>query len=134
MRPNVLAFILVVFLCQFFCPAPALSAGNPPRSTVRLNDFRGASPRKASMSPARNVLRLVVSRKPVAFCQFPGREDALNFLAAYVVETLECGHVVHQFYNPPVDPLIAKRRRCSECQPTNVMEFPARGAPERKAA
>jgi hypothetical protein len=79
------------------------------------------------------VLRLVVSRKPIAICHFPEREDALNFLAAYVVETLECGHQVSQFFIPPLETLIAKRRRCAEC-PVNVIEFPARSAPQRKAA
>ncbi len=132
-----LALIALAFLCQFFDPVPA-RAGNPQRSTVRLADLRGASPRKASMPPATNVLRLVVSRKPVAFCQHPEREDALNFLLAYVVETLECGHRVEHFFNPPVEALIAKRRRCSECPP-NVIEFigqqdRARAAPRRKAA
>ena len=90
------------------------------------------------MSPAKPVLRLVVSRKPVAVCHFPEREDALQFLGAYVVETLECGHRVDQFFNPPVEPLIAKRRRCAQCHP-NVIEFPrqedrARAAPQRKVA
>jgi hypothetical protein len=82
---------------------------------------------------AKSVLRLVVSRKPVPYCFYPEREDALNFLGAYVLETLECGHRVEQFYNPPVESLIAKRRRCGQCQP-NVIEFPVRGAPVRKAA
>ncbi len=140
MRPSAplsrpAAFVLVAFLAAFLCPfsypVPAL-AGNLQRSTVRLHDFRGASPRKASM-PAKSVLRLVVSRKPVPFCQFPEREDALNFLGAYVVETLECGHTVPHFFNPPVESLIAKRRRCAECEP-KVIQFPARAAPERKAA
>ena len=85
------------------------------------------------MPPMQAVLRLVVSRKPVPFCFYPEREDALNFLGAYVVETLECGHRVEQFYNPPVESLIAKRRRCAQCQP-KVIEFPARAAPQRKAA
>jgi hypothetical protein len=79
------------------------------------------------------VLRLVISRKPVACCLYPEREDALNFLSAYVVETLECGHQTDQFFNPPVESLIAKRRRCVKCRP-NVIEFPARAAPQRKAA
>lgn len=82
----------------------------------------------------KSVLRLVVSRKPVPYCSFPEREDALDFLGAYVLETLECGHRVEQFFNPPVESLIAKRRRCAQCRPTNVIEFPARGAPQRKAA
>lgn len=82
------------------------------------------------MSPAQNVLRLVVSRKPVAFCQFPEREDALDFLGAYVVETLECGHEVTHFFNPPVESLIAKRRRCGRCTP-NVIELRGRGSPEK---
>lgn len=85
------------------------------------------------MPPAKPVLRLVVSRKPVAYCLYPEREDALNFLGAYVVETLECGHRVEQFFNPPVEALIAKRRRCAKCHP-NVIEFPARDALVRKAA
>ena len=85
------------------------------------------------MCPANNVLRLVVSRKPVAYCFYPEREDALNFLGAYVVETLECGHQVDHFFNPPVEPLIAKRRRCVKCAP-NLIEFPARSVPEMKAA
>lgn len=83
----------------------------------------------------KSVLRLVVSRKPVAHCLYPEREDALNFLNAYVVETLECGHTLPQFFNPPVESLIAKRRRCAKCQP-KVIEFPAQrnAAPERKVA
>ena len=85
------------------------------------------------MPQAKAVLRLVVSRKPVAHCLHPEREDALNFLSAYVVETLECGHSVEHFFNPPVDPLSAKRRRCAECEP-KVIEFPARASPLRKAA
>lgn len=139
MRPNAFAFIafaFVAFLCPFF-PVPALAAGNLERPTCRLAtlhsiDFRGASPRNPSM-PQKAVLRLVVSRKPVAYCSFPEREDALNFLGAYVVETLECGHKIDQFFIPPVEPLIAKRRRCAQC-PVNVIEFPARNAPLRKAA
>jgi hypothetical protein len=83
--------------------------------------------------PPLAALRLVVSRKPVAVCFHPEREDALNVLGAYVVETLECGHRVHQYFNPPVESLIAKRRRCAECQP-KVLEFPARASPGRKAA
>lgn len=95
---------------------------------------QGASPKKASMThPSLAVLRLVVSRKPVPVCFHPEREDALNFLGAYVVETLECGHRVEQYYNPPVESLTAKRRRCAECHP-KVLEFPARAAPQRKAA
>lgn len=127
--------VLIALLCPLFHPDPALSAGNPPRSTVRLDDFRGASPRKALMPQGKSVLRLVVSRKPVAACLYPEREDALNFLNAYVVETLECGHSVEMFFNPPVEALIAKRRRCMRCHP-NVIEFPARDqtAPQRKAA
>jgi hypothetical protein len=88
------------------------------------------------VSPAKDVLRLVVSRKPVACCLYPEREDALSFLSAYVTETLECGHKIDQFFNPPVEPLIAKRRRCVKCRPLNVIEFPARNrdAPQSKAA
>lgn len=135
--PLAPALVLIAFFCQFFFgPVPAVPsfAGNSARPTVRLHDFRGASPRKASMPQVRNVLRLVVSRKPVPYCSFPEREDALNFLGAYVVETLECGHRLDQFFNPPVEALIAKRRRCAKCLPTNVIEFPARDAPRRKAA
>jgi hypothetical protein len=95
---------------------------------------QGASPKKASMNqPPLAALRLVVSRKPVAVCFHPEREDALNFLGAYVVETLECGHRVEQYYNHPVESLIAKRRRCKKCS-TNLIQFPARDAPQRKAA
>lgn len=138
MRPSALVLIVIIaalvltLVCPLFRPVPAF-AGNPSRSTVRLNHFRGASPRKASMNE-KSVLRLVVSRKPVPYCSFPEREDALDFLGAYVLETLECGHRVEQFFNPPVESLIAKRRRCAQCRPTNVIEFPARGAPQRKAA
>lgn len=139
MRPNAslasLAVPLLVLLTfpGLFFPQPVPVTGNLERSTVGLDDFRGASPRRASLSPAKNVLRLVVSRKPVAYSMHPGREDALNFLDAYVTETLECGHQLDQFFNPPVEPLIAKRRRCAKCQP-QVIEFPARDAPQRKAA
>jgi hypothetical protein len=95
---------------------------------------QGASPQESLMHESQAVLRLVVSRKPVPYCFYPEREDALNFLGAYVVETLECGHRVHHFFNPPVESLIAKRRRCAECK-SNVFDFPARAAPrERKAA
>lgn len=145
MRPNpslalpVPALILVAFLCQFVYPGPAIAAGKPECPTVRLHGFRGASPRKALMpqgrTPSKSVLRLVVSRKPVACCLHPERADALHFLRAHVVETLECGHRVEQFFNSPVEVLIAKRRRCAECHP-KVIEFPARdeAAPARKAA
>lgn len=87
------------------------------------------------MPPSKSVLRLVVSRKPVAYCLHPERADALNFLRAHVVETLECGHRVEQFFNSPIEVLIAKRRRCAECHP-KVIEFPApdEAAPQRKAA
>jgi hypothetical protein len=72
------------------------------------------------------VLRLVLSRKPVPFCAYPQREDALNFLGVYVVETLECGHRVHAFFNPPVENLVAKRRRCKECdEAVKVIEITA---------
>jgi hypothetical protein len=67
------------------------------------------------MSKVKAVLRRVVCRKPVAFCAFPEREDALNFLQAYMVESLECGHRVSTFFNPPVENLTAKYRRCREC-------------------
>ena len=135
MRPSALPLcILIALLCQFFPPGPALAAGNFPRSTVRLSDFRGASPQEPFVSPAKAVLRLVVSRKPVPYCFYPEREDALNFLGAYVVETLECGHSVEHFFNPPVESLIAKRRRCAQCEP-KLIEFPAQTkAPQRKAA
>jgi hypothetical protein len=134
MRPNasrlaaliVATLIVIAFLCQFFRPGPALAAGNSARPTVRLHGFRGASPKKALMPPSKSVLRLVVSRKPVACCLYPERKDALNFLSAYVVETLECGHQVEQFFNPPVEALIAKRRRCGECNEAgNVIEIAA---------
>lgn len=85
------------------------------------------------MPQSKAVLRLIVSRKPVPYCSFPEREDALNFLGAYVIETLECGHRLDQFFNPPLESLIAKRRRCAECQP-KVIVFPARAAPQGKAA
>ena len=85
------------------------------------------------MPQPKDVLRLIVSRKPVPYCFYPERDDALNFLGAYVVETLECGHRVEQFFNPPVESLIAQRRRCAACRP-KVIEFPARAAPQRKAA
>jgi hypothetical protein len=121
MRPSapLLALILI-----------ALAATLPALCSI---DFEGASPRRAFMQPARNVLRLIVSRKPVPYCSFPEREDALNFLGAYVLETLECGHRVEQFFNPPVESLIAKRRRCAKCLP-ELIEFPARDVPLRKAA
>jgi len=67
------------------------------------------------MSHGKAVLRLVVCRKPVPFCAHPGREDELNFLGAYVIETLECGHQQSAFFNPPEEKLIAKRRRCRQC-------------------
>lgn len=129
MRPSrspVFALILIAFLWQFFFrPVPAL-AGNSPRPTVRLHGFRGASPRKAFMPPAKSVLRLIVSRKPVAVCLYPEREDALNFLTAHVIETLECGHKVETFFNPPIESLIAKRRRCRKCdEAEKVIEIKA---------
>jgi hypothetical protein len=75
---------------------------------------------------AKAVLRLVVCRKPVPYLMHPEREDAAKFLGSYVVETLECGHKVHQFFNPPVESLIAKRRRCRECdEAEQVVEITA---------
>lgn len=84
---------------------------------------QGASPQESRMPQPKDVLRLIVSRKPVPYCFYPERDDALNFLGAYVVE----------FFNPPVESLIAQRRRCAACRP-KVIEFPARAAPQRKAA
>jgi hypothetical protein len=82
-----------------------------PRAVV----VQGASPLESRMLHRPAVLRLVVCRKPVPYCSFPERADALNFLGAYVVETLECGHQMPVYFNPPLESLIAKRRRCKAC-------------------
>lgn len=126
MRPNpsrAFAFFLAVVCCSLlWTPILALADNSPlPPYTATATSavaVQGASPQESpkQMPEPRAVLRLVVCRKPVAFCQFPERQDALDFLGAYVVETLECGHSVHQFFNPPIESLIAKRRRCRECE------------------
>lgn len=78
------------------------------------------------MPNPRAVLRKITLRKPVPYCAHPQREDALNFLGAYVTETLECGHKVDVFFNPPLESLIAQRRRCQECDETEkVIEITA---------
>jgi hypothetical protein len=116
------AVLLILSICQVVPQGALPVTGNP------------ASPRNAAMCPAKSILRLVVSRQPVAYCTQPERgKYVLDFLSAYVIETLECGHQVEQFFNPPIEPLIAKRRRCVKCVP-NVIEFPTRDASQRKAA
>lgn len=85
---------------------------------------QGASPQESQMPQGKAVLRLIVCRRPMPYCAHPTRSDALNFLGAYVVETLECGHKLEAFFNPPMENLIAKRRRCRECDEAgNVIEI-----------
>jgi hypothetical protein len=104
-----LAAILVALVCQFFCPGPALAAGNLSRSTVRLSDCRGASPLDGSSMAWKSVLRLVVKRELVSKC--------------VALETLECGHQTYEFQPWAWEdghlvyyPFSAKRRRCHPCQ------------------
>lgn len=137
----VAAFVVV---CQPL-PAPVPPAATPAKiANVRLQDFSRRFPQEGPfMSPTPAVLPLVVCRKPVAFSMQPERDDALNYLNAYVVETLECGHEVNQHFNPPLENLIAKRRRCLQCdqrqidepQVKRVLEFPSpQKKPEKIAA
>jgi hypothetical protein len=88
---------------------------------------QGASPQESPMPLwPKAVLRRVLSRKPMPFSAFPDRPDALNFLRCYMVETLECGHRVETYFNPPVDNLTAKYRRCKKCdEAANVIEITA---------
>lgn len=76
-------------------------------------------------------LQRVVDRKPVGHRPHPDR--CPDYIVCYCVETLECGHAVTTFYNPPSDSLIAKRRECKNCA-VNLTEFPSPPKREDKKA
>lgn len=74
------------------------------------------------------ILRLVVSRRPVAHQPYP--EQAPSYLLAYVTELLECGHSQDVHFSEGVENLTAKRRVCHECavtkkKPSASVRFPA---------
>ena len=117
MLPSFCRTLAAITLTLLLSPILALDGSTTgPRSIQPFAvAVQGASPLESRMTDRKAVLRLVLRRKPVPYCSFPEREDALNFLGAYVVETLECGHEVSAFFNPPVESLIAKRRRCKKC-------------------
>lgn len=116
MLPN-RPFFIVLAVASLMLALPALDES--PLLARNISPFaaaiQGASPQEGPMPQAKAVLRRVLCRKPVPFCIFPDRDDALSFLSAYMVETLECGHQLDTFFNPPVETLTAKYRRCREC-------------------
>jgi len=63
------------------------------------------------LMPNPRSLRLVVFRKPIPYRPY---EHVPDYLLAYVIETLECGHSL-TIYPGEHEPLIAKRRACPEC-------------------
>lgn len=67
------------------------------------------------MSGSARALRLVTLRTPKAYRPHAHVPD---YLLCYVVETLECGHTLTVY--PQSDPLIARRRACSECEPSSL--------------
>ncbi|HXM64456.1 MAG TPA: hypothetical protein VN950_26585 [Terriglobales bacterium] len=108
---SVAAAVLICCALALLSPAP-LHAYNP-RFAVGVP---GASP-EANWMPAKAVLRKVVHRKPVPFMPYAHVPD---YLLVHVTETLECGHTLEIF--PGVDPLIAQRRRCQECDRGEVLD------------
>jgi hypothetical protein len=66
--------------------------------------------------PAKAVLKRVVHRKPVPYMPFATEP---KYLLCYMIETLECDHTVAVY--PQADPLIARYRRCQECDRNNII-------------
>lgn len=83
---------------------------------------------------AARLLRLVVSRRPVALQPCP--ESAPSYLTAYVVETLECGHSQDYHFIEGAENLTAKRRLCIECNSLHRKkpQSSVRVAPQAKEA
>ncbi len=85
------------------------------------------------MSGSDRPLRLVTLRTPKAYRPHAHVPD---YLLCYVVETLECGHTLTVY--PQADPLIARRRACSECEPASLpQKKPSASVPDvrrKKAA
>jgi len=79
--------------------------------------------------PAKATLRKVVHRKPEPF--MPNASEP-NYLLCFITETLECGHTLTVF--PQTDPLIAQRRRCTECAPHEVVSIAFGKKPVRGVA
>jgi hypothetical protein len=65
---------------------------------------------------AKAVLRKVVHRKPVPYMP---HAHVPKYLLVYIIESLECGHRVVIYPDP--DPLVAKFRRCGECDQRKVI-------------
>ena len=63
-------------------------------------------------------LHRVVHRRPVAYRP---HENVPEYLLAYCVETLDCGHKLSVY--PAADPLIARYRKCPDCD-QKVLELP----------
>ena len=65
--------------------------------------------------PAKATLSKVVHRKPEPFMPYA---HVPEYLLCFVTETLACGHMVT--IDPDPDPLIARYRRCHECDAGKV--------------
>ena len=68
-------------------------------------------------------LRLVKSRKPKAFRPRPEQDP--DYILAFVVETLECGHKLEFNFLEEAEPLTAKRRVCPQCSTTSLPKKPS---------
>lgn len=94
---SIAASILIVLALAFFSP-------------VRLHAYNSRP------MPAKAVLKRVVHRKPVPYMPFATEP---KYLLCYMIETLECDHTVAVY--PQADPLIARYRRCQECDRNNII-------------